>query len=1101
MNMEGWLQEETTEHRSSGFIYFHTMLALASGLTYIHREIDTMVGYHRDIKPSNILLFHSNDEKIWKFCDFGTSNLKPADNTGTTSMVTDKYWAPPEFFEEHTEEDGLKHARAHDVFSLGCVFIELATLLHMGADGRSTFKSRREDGDRDPEASWYRGAFHRSMPVVREWIEDMRNKQEEGQHREVLAIIFDMLQTPDERIYSWEVEIDLFIIGPSGTDSEKVVDYLRQISQSSLGYRAKTKRNPYTRAKRRARENHLYSVRCLNQFFQVMNSFGWHEYSPQSTGSSQQTPGQQAYSNLPLPLDRDTLCGGQGLYQEISNGFRKSDIVALYGVAGIGKSRNACEYAGQFVYPEDKAITRHTFFVDATTADSLMSSYDAIADKINLSEVDITGQSQAFSRVTRYSLGSWLNQEKSGKWFMVVDGFDPIGDMTELKQMLPTPRHGMDQILITTRNLAKIREYYSSCKLQIACIEVTALSPADSMRLFKQNIGEWERLKGDETDTPKIKDLLEKLWSPLMIKYAANQIGDTRVTVMQLKELVDDNGLSEVTVPFESYLTHVLEPLTGTLSHTPSWPRVVGTLFLLAFFDPNGVKWSTLKNDHTKRSKRSGLLRSLGKLEDYALINKAPGEVYSINGNIRETILEWIEQLDGPEGGAEGLLKRHSKALSIIYKSYQSLLANAMETSPNAYSQLHQAEQPFMPHFECFLNFTKKHTRQQKPELRYPAVRAVICFSKVLLDKDRYEEAMRVTEYTREHFQHKLGEADSEKQVRVFFILGRHLITIYLAHPRDAESSTFQSKARDLIAQLQSVVQEIKKQHLGWDWLTTISLEIKLDQARLYRESEQFDDAHRELSSIGVTIEKKISNGDKVTKQVHKRKTSGYRNTRRPEHHPSLPKLRIMSKFQDGLLHMTEGDSKYSINQSDALAFWYKARGLLLSAVDAAETYCPTDESWHEEIRVAIAVVNTKIGQKSLVNDAIDALNLVRGRMEERYGLVRRTMDVEFKLNEARLKSSKQHVVKVATDSSREIFHWYKDHFGEYATDTKDCASQLVRARIRVGETDMEDMRAFIKYYGLEKEAEDMGNLWRRRLCIVSFLCILLMTLCLVYRY
>ncbi|KAI1523610.1 hypothetical protein PtrCC142_011461 [Pyrenophora tritici-repentis] len=138
-----------------------------------------------------------------------------------------------------------------------------------------------------------------------------------------------------------------------------------------------------------------------------------------------------------------------------------------------------------------------------------------------------------------------------------------------------------------------------------------------------------------------------------------------------------------------------------------------------------------------------------------------------------------------------------------------------------------------------------------------------------------------------------------------------------------------------------------------------------------------------------------------------------------------------MSKFQDGLLHMTEGDSKYSINQSDALAFWYKARGLLLSAVDAAETYCPTDESWHEEIRVAIAVVNTKIGQKSLVNDAIDALNLVRGRMEERYGLVRRTMDVEFKLNEARLKSSKQHVVKVATDSSREIFHWYKDHFGD----------------------------------------------------------------------
>jgi serine/threonine protein kinase len=335
MSMQGWLEKERAkdDHILSGFIYFDTMLALASGLTYIHREIDTKVAYHRDIKPSNILLFHSNGENIWKFCDFGTSNLKPADDTGTTSMVTDKYWAPPEFFESHTKET---HGRAHDIFSLGCVFLELATLLHMGIDGRSKFRSLRVDADQDPEASWYRGAFHRSMPVVRGWIEDLRNKHEEGQSHDVLALIFDMLRPIDERIYSWEVEMDLFILGPSGTDSAKVVDHLRKISHSSIGYSAKTKHNPYTRAKRRAEENHFYSAKCPNQFFQVMESFGWHEYSHQSTGSFQQTPGQRAYSNLSLSPDGDTLCGGQALYREISNSFRKSDIVALYGVAGIG---------------------------------------------------------------------------------------------------------------------------------------------------------------------------------------------------------------------------------------------------------------------------------------------------------------------------------------------------------------------------------------------------------------------------------------------------------------------------------------------------------------------------------------------------------------------------------------------------------------------------------------------------------------------------------------------------------------------------------------------------------------------------------------------
>jgi hypothetical protein len=768
------------------------------------------------------------------------------------------------------------------------------------------------------------------------------------------------------------------------------------------------------------------------------------------------------------------------------------------------KSRNASEYARQFVHPEDKTLIRHTFIVDATTTDSLMNSYGAIADKINQSEAEITDQPRAPPKITRNSFGSWLKQEKNGKWFMVVDGLDPTSDMTELKQILPRPRHGMDQMLITTRNRAKIKEF-SSCNPQVPCIQVTALSPADSMRLFKQNIEEWERLKGGETDTPKIENLLEKLWSPIMIKYAANQIEDTRATVVQLKEQVDGSGLSEIATPFESYLAHVLQPLTGTLSHTSSWPREVGTLFLLAFFGPHGVKWSTLKHNHGTVRKRTGLIKSLGKLEKCALVDKGPGgtePVYSINGNIREAILEWIEQRTGPEGGAGGLLERHSKALSVIYKSYQSLLETATKTNSDASPQLHQVEQPFMPHFEYFLEFTKKHNGQQKPLLQYPAVRAIICLSKVLLDQDRYEEAMRVTEYTRGHFKHKLGEADSEKQLHVFFTLGRHLVTIYLARPKDDMSSSYQSRARDLIAKLQSVIQQIERPHLGWDWLTTISLELKLDQIRLYRESSRFDHAHQQLSEIGVAIDKMMNNGGGIVEQVHRRNTSGYRNTRRPENHPSLRKLRIMAKIQDGLLHMAEGNSKYPMKHKDALEYWRKARGLLLSAQYAAETYCPTDELWHDEIRVAIAVVNTKIGHKRLVCDAIDALKLVRGRMEERYGLVRRTMDVEFELNEARLKHNKQHVVKVAADSSRELFDWYKHHFGEYAADTIDCASQLVRGRARMGETDIEGTRALIKQYGLEREAKDITCLWRWKLLLLaSFLCVFLMMLCLVYRY
>lgn len=88
MSMQKWISDERAEHNNFEFIYFDTMLALASGLAYIHREIDDFVAYHRDIKPNNILLFPGdNDKVIWKFCDFGTSNLKSANETRTTSMV------------------------------------------------------------------------------------------------------------------------------------------------------------------------------------------------------------------------------------------------------------------------------------------------------------------------------------------------------------------------------------------------------------------------------------------------------------------------------------------------------------------------------------------------------------------------------------------------------------------------------------------------------------------------------------------------------------------------------------------------------------------------------------------------------------------------------------------------------------------------------------------------------------------------------------------------------------------------------------------------------------------------------------------------------
>ena len=727
----------------------------------------------------------------------------------------------------------------------------------------------------------------------------------------------------------------------------------------------------------------------------------------------------------------------------------------------------------------DQTLTRHTFIVDATSADSLWNSYDAIADTIS--------QSSIGDKVTKATLGSWLENSKTGKWFIVVDGFNPTDDINELKKMLPTPRRSIDQILITTRDRAIVDKYSINEARVPPCIEVCALTSADSMRFFKQNIEEWKRLKSNEVDTTMIESLLKELWSPAMIRYAAVHMEEDRMDTVQMQELVDENGLSVIRTPFPSYLEYVLQPLASTLSRPGTWPREVGTLFLLAFFDPRGVEWSTLRNNHATKRKRLGLLKSLGRLQDCGLIEKAScdiGPVYSIRGNIRRAIMEWIEQHDGPEGRAEGFLNRYSKALSITYKSYHSSLKAAKATIVDTFSGAHQSEEPFMPHFRCFVQFTIEYPQQQKPLMHHLAVQAVISFSKVLLEQDRYREAITVTEYTRKHYKYKLDEDDSEKQVQVFFTLGRHLVTIYLACPRDTLTNGYRSKASELISDLRSDIKKLKGSYSGQAWMTLINLEIKLDEVRMYRQSAIYDQAHRKLSDVSDAVNAMINSGDRFIQETYEHIIFRDGNRRTPLAPLSPRKLQIMANFQDGLLHLAEGSSRPRTDRKCALEFWNRARELLMSTESAFEQYCASDELWHDDIRVASAVVNTRIGGKGLIRDAIYTLELVRGRMEDRYGLVRRTMDVERRLNEARLQPNKQHV-KIAIESLRELLEWYTDNFGKYAshgeytTCTKTCASLLVRALRRMGKRD--EASELRKTYRLEAEPSEEESSWVRQ--------------------
>jgi serine/threonine protein kinase len=98
-------------------------LALSRGLASLHAA-----GLkHRDIKPANIMLVPVGNGSSWPpvrpvLCDFGTSSVLDPNEGGPSASTgnrgTRHYWSPQ-------QESGRRSGRKVDVFSMGCVLLEI----------------------------------------------------------------------------------------------------------------------------------------------------------------------------------------------------------------------------------------------------------------------------------------------------------------------------------------------------------------------------------------------------------------------------------------------------------------------------------------------------------------------------------------------------------------------------------------------------------------------------------------------------------------------------------------------------------------------------------------------------------------------------------------------------------------------------------------------------------------------------------------------------------------------------------------------------------------------------------------------------------------
>ena len=197
---------------------YRSIYELVSGISYLHREVDGKVTAHHDLKPRNILLV---DNKM-KIGDFGHSHLRPileGSATDRASGLGTYEYQPPEYYNDDGSRAQVKHGRPFDVWAMGCILIELATLVvdDWESEMITEFRDERKNNsrrDRKAPASVQDGSdasFHNNMIVVNDWLRRLKDCGGSEQLDEVLNVAAGMLAPkPKNRLYMWEVQTNLY---------------------------------------------------------------------------------------------------------------------------------------------------------------------------------------------------------------------------------------------------------------------------------------------------------------------------------------------------------------------------------------------------------------------------------------------------------------------------------------------------------------------------------------------------------------------------------------------------------------------------------------------------------------------------------------------------------------------------------------------------------------------------------------------------------------------------------------------------------------------------------------------------------------------------
>tara|TARA_R110002003_G_scaffold52_25_gene4591 strand:- start:400 stop:984 length:585 start_codon:yes stop_codon:yes gene_type:complete len=132
---------------------FKQLKGLADAITTIHTRIPNLSIYHHDIKTRNILVMRNKEGKntdyTFQITDWGCSNAQQHDpNQQHGSPLDNTKAMPPNNPPEGRNSTAT--SRPHDIWSLGCVFLEILIWYTKGWDELEHFHQERvRKGDRE----------------------------------------------------------------------------------------------------------------------------------------------------------------------------------------------------------------------------------------------------------------------------------------------------------------------------------------------------------------------------------------------------------------------------------------------------------------------------------------------------------------------------------------------------------------------------------------------------------------------------------------------------------------------------------------------------------------------------------------------------------------------------------------------------------------------------------------------------------------------------------------------------------------------------------------------------------------------------------------